>query len=115
MSQYFECDGVTLWNPATARAERFLTAVRELESETGEQSGFGPMESDECHVDSRTLNRFARMLATSTHPDTCGDTVLTVVALADRAGLVASWPPPLNKWEAELIERARDLLPSMPR
>lgn len=73
------------------------------------------MESDECHVDSRELNRFARMLATSTHPDTCGETVLIVLALADRAGLVTLWPPPLNKWEAELLERARQLLPPMPQ
>lgn len=113
MSQYFELDGVTLWNPATGRAQRFLTALRALEAEAGEPSGFGRMESDECQVDSRQLNGFARMLATSTHPDTCGETVLIVLALADRAGLVASWPAPLNKWEEELLERARKLLPSM--
>jgi hypothetical protein len=114
MSRYFECDGVTLWNPATGRAKRFLDALRSLESDAGEPSGFGPMVSDECQIDSRQLNRFARMLATSTHPDTCSEAVTVVLALADRAGLAASWPPPLNKWEAEHLARARELLLSMP-
>ncbi|WP_257423965.1 DUF6086 family protein [Nocardioides carbamazepini] len=107
VSQYFECDGVTLWSPATGSAQRFLAALRALEADAGEPAGFGPMESDECQIDRRAFDRFARVLVTSLQPDACGAVVLTVVALAERAGFVASWRPPPNKWEGELLDRAR--------
>lgn len=115
MSQYFQSDGVVLWNPATARAQRFLEEVRALEVELDTPSGVGPMESDECEIDLPALSRFARILATSTRPETCGETVLTVLAMAVRSGATATWPPPLNKSEAGFLAAAQAHLVFMPR
>lgn len=115
MSQYFESDGVVLWNPATARAQRFLEDLRALEMAAGTSSGIGRMEADECQIDLRALDRFARILATSTLHETCGEAVLTVLALAIRADATDSWPPPLNKVESELLAAAQSQLASMPR
>ncbi|NBE50571.1 DUF6086 family protein [Streptomyces boluensis] len=93
MSQYFECDGVTLWNPSNGVAGLFLRQVALYEVELGSASGIGPMEDDEATVDPLALRAFATALLArygrTRHPVLMALSdgfVATALVLADRAG-----------------------------
>ncbi|MEU6373445.1 DUF6086 family protein [Streptomyces sp. NPDC046909] len=99
MSQYFELDGETLWNPSNGAARLFLAQVRVYEEEVGVPSGFGPMENDECQVDPAALAPFADALI-ALHDRTrhavvdalSEGFVATVLVLAERAGIEVRRP-----------------------
>jgi hypothetical protein len=122
MSQYYMAGDVVLWNPSTVVSRLFLGQLRLFEKELRRASGVGSMESDECQVDLGMLNEFARALAAGpplrNHAviRTLSDGfVVTFLSIAQRAGLVESWPPPADAIEAEFRERARALEGSLPR
>ncbi|MDN3026423.1 DUF6086 family protein [Streptomyces sp. S.PB5] len=99
MSQYFELDGETLWNPSNGAARLFLAHVRIYEGELGITSGFGPMENDECQVDPAALASFADALIElhDRTPHAVVDAlsegfVATVLVLAERAGIEVRRP-----------------------
>lgn len=115
-------DDVILWNPSRGPSALFLGQVRLFEAVFGRASGVGPMESDECEVDLTVFDSFARTLAVEPmlrrHPvgRTLGQGFLvTVLAVAIRAGLTDGWPPPTDASEGELRERASELERLMPR
>ncbi|MFF0614079.1 DUF6086 family protein [Nocardia tengchongensis] len=62
MSQYYELDDATLWNPSNGVSRLFLGQVRLFEDELGVASGIGPMEADACEVVPAQLGRFVDAL-----------------------------------------------------
>ncbi|TCJ97346.1 DUF6086 family protein [Nocardia alba] len=58
MSQYYELNGITLWNPSNGASRLFSSHVRFFEGELGISSGIGRMESDVCEVDPVVLEMF---------------------------------------------------------
>lgn len=122
MSQYYMAGEVVLWNPSSGASRLFTGQVRLVESELHLVSGIGPMESDQCQVDLAVLNSFARALAGEASLRThevvralAEGVVVTVLAVAHRAGLMETWPPPADDLEAEFRERGRRLESSLPR
>ncbi|MGW7616116.1 DUF6086 family protein [Streptomyces antimycoticus] len=59
MSQYFSMGEEPLWNPSSGAARLFLRQTAVFEAELGLPSGLGPMENDECQIDSVVLGAFA--------------------------------------------------------
>ncbi|MGJ5897878.1 hypothetical protein DF268_28170 [Streptomyces sp. V2] len=101
MSQYFEIDGESLWNPSNGASRLFLAHVRLYESKLGIPSGFGEMTDDECAIDVTLFGAFVRALldrhARTSHSiiDALSEGfVATVVALAGRAGVDVTVPEP---------------------
>lgn len=137
MSQYYIADDVVLWNPPNGASRVFLGQVRLFEHELSMASGFGPMESDECRIDSEQFTTFANALVSYSQSTKhqvlqalMDGVVVTVLALAERAGLSVQSPAqsarhdvqvsreapaPEAVPEHELRRRARDMLASMPR
>ncbi|MFD6397166.1 DUF6086 family protein [Nocardia sp. NPDC060249] len=107
MSQYYEMDGTTLWNPSHGASRLFLNQVEFLAGELGVPSGFSPMESDVCAVTPVVLEVFlAAVLAWRGHTghavvQALSDGLLaTLVVIAERAGITIFW--------AALVVRGRD-------
>jgi hypothetical protein len=101
MSQYYEVDGESVWNPATRASELFLAHVRVHEEWVGVPSGFGPMENDECQIDVPVFEAFVTALLDrhnrTSHAiiNALSDGFLaTVLALAARIGLDVRLPEP---------------------
>ena len=122
MSQCYTAGDVVLWNPSMRASALFLGQVRLFEKEFGLASGVGSMESDSCEVDVAVFGTFARTLAADptlrSHSvvRTLGQGfVVTVLAVAQRAGLTEAWPPASDALEGELRESARSLEPSLAR
>ncbi|MEU3612994.1 DUF6086 family protein [Streptomyces sp. NPDC006872] len=99
MSQYYEVDGESVWNPATRASELFLAHVRVYEEWVGVPSGFGPMRNDECPIDVPAFEAFANaLLDRHNHTghaivDALADGfIATVLALAARIGLDVRLP-----------------------
>ncbi|MGW0636642.1 DUF6086 family protein [Nocardia salmonicida] len=97
MSQYYELNGTTLWNPSNGASRLFLNQVGFFEEELGVSSGIGPMESDACEVTPAVLEVFlATVLAwrgRSGHAvvQALSDGFLaTLLAIAERAGVTMS-------------------------
>ncbi|MET8644896.1 DUF6086 family protein [Streptomyces sp. NPDC004074] len=94
MSQYFDMDGETLWNPSNGASRLFRRQVAVFEAELELSSGIGPMENDECQIDPATLEIFVNALLAH-HRRTSHAIVLalsegftaTVLVLAERAGI----------------------------
>ncbi|MDI3387919.1 DUF6086 family protein [Streptomyces sp. B-S-A8] len=101
MSQFFHCDGVTLWNPSNGTARLFLHQVSFYENELALPSGIGPMVDDDAAVDPPVLHAFATALVrwrlTARHPvlSALSDGfVATALVLAERAGRPVPLPDP---------------------
>ncbi|GLW71474.1 hypothetical protein Kpho02_37730 [Kitasatospora phosalacinea] len=100
MSQYYDLGDETLWNPSNGASRLFLHQVAVFEAELGLPSGIGPMEMDESQVDPAALGVFANALLDryqqSLHAVVRALTegfLLTVLALAERAGVGIRWEP----------------------
>lgn len=101
MSQYYDMGDETLWNPSTGASRLFLRQVAVFEEELALPSGIGPMAADECRIDPAVLGVFANALL-ARHRQTqhavvqalTEGFVLTVLALAERAGVEVHWQPP---------------------
>lgn len=100
MSQYYDMGDQTLWNPAPGVSRLFMSQVRVHEAEVGVPSGIGPMQDDECQVDPTGLKSFTDALLAwhrgTSHPVVAALSegfVVTVLALADRAGVTVNWYP----------------------
>ncbi|MFE5474144.1 DUF6086 family protein [Nocardia sp. NPDC056541] len=98
MSQYYEMDGTTLWNPSNGVSRLFLNHVGFFEEELGVPSGIGPMESDVCEVTPVVLEVFlATVLAWRGRTDhavvqALSDGFLaTLLIISERAGITTSW------------------------
>lgn len=101
MSQYYEVDGESVWNPATGASQLFLAHVRVYEEWLELPSGFGPMENDECAIDVPVFEAFVHGLlerhnrTAHTVINALSDGFLaTVLALAARIGLDVRLPEP---------------------
>lgn len=138
MSQYFDMDGETLWNPSNGVSRLFLRHVALAEDELGIPSGIGPMVNDECQIARATLQIFVNALLAQ-HRRTSHAVLLalsegftaTMLALAERAGIKVDWalldatgdvqdvqvsprtgmtaPPEDGAWAARIRERSREL------
>ncbi|MFE0458421.1 DUF6086 family protein [Kitasatospora sp. NPDC058965] len=132
MSQYYDMGDETLWNPSNGASRLFLRQVGIFEEELGLPSGIGPMESDECQVDPGVLEVFATALLArhrGTHHAVVRALtegfVITMLALAERAGVAVRWEPPPSidpatgedgqDWSEELRRKTRELGRSMAR
>ncbi|KQY36371.1 MULTISPECIES: DUF6086 family protein [Nocardia] len=98
MSQYYELDGTTLWNPSNGASRLFLNQVGFFEEELGVSSGIGPMESDACEVTPVVLEVFlATVLAWRGRTGNAVVQALsdgflaTLLVIAERAGITMSW------------------------
>ncbi|MER7772220.1 DUF6086 family protein [Kitasatospora sp. NPDC096140] len=118
MSQYYEMDGETLWNPATGVSRLFLRQVADFEAELGLPSGIGPMTGDESELDAVAFGAFVKALSAwyqgLHHPvlrALSEGFVVAVLALADRAG--TAWGEDVS--DPQLRERVPELLRSMAR
>ncbi|OKK06968.1 hypothetical protein AMK26_10265 [Streptomyces sp. CB03234] len=98
MSQYFDMDGETLWNPSNKAARMFQHHVAFFEAELGLSSGIGPMENDECRMDPAVFETFVKALL-ALRRRTSHAVLLalsegftaTVLVLAERAGIRVDW------------------------
>ena len=145
MSQYYELRGETLWNPSQGASRLFLRHVALFEAELELPSGIGPMEWDESELDPEAFEAFVDALLTwhrrtshSVMRALADGFVVTVVALARRAGTPVDWeriggpragpysdvqvsrngavaPPDGTAWAEELRARAREMERRMPR
>ncbi|MER7753880.1 DUF6086 family protein [Kitasatospora sp. NPDC097643] len=117
MSQYYDVGEETLWNPSNGASRLFLRQVAVFEEEFGLPSGIGPMESDECQVDPAALEVFANSLL-ARHRETqhaivralTEGFVITVLALAERAGVEVHWEPPPSAAPAAELRDAQILV-----
>ncbi|KJS61454.1 DUF6086 family protein [Streptomyces rubellomurinus] len=118
MSQYYELGEETLWNPANGASRLFLQQLAVFEAEIGLRSGIGPMEADECQIDPAALEVFANALL-AWHRGTHHAVIralsegfaITVLALAERAGVEVHWETP----RATLRDGVRDMqVPTRP-
>ncbi|MFD3459110.1 DUF6086 family protein [Nocardia fluminea] len=98
MSQYYEMDGTTLWNPSNGASRLFLNQAGFFEEELGVPSGIGPMESDVCEVTPVVLEVFLEtVLAWRGCTDHAVVQALSdgflaaLLVLAERAGITTSW------------------------
>ena len=118
MSQYYNVDGKSVWNPGMSTSGQFLAYIRVFEAELGMPSGIGPMYGDEAEIDvpvyaafvSAFLNWY-RVRTGSDDTELMAAGFLTIVlALAQRAGAVIDWPEEEQPWPrlklATLRERA---------
>jgi uncharacterized protein DUF6086 len=129
MSQFFDLDGVTLWNPSNGAARLFLRHVALYEAELELPSGIGSMENDEAAVDPVAFRAFVEALVawqrSTTHSVLLAlpeGFVATVLVLAERAGLDVPEAEPgrgpghgPGHVDAGLRDRARALGRSMSR
>ncbi|MEV4440960.1 DUF6086 family protein [Streptomyces sp. NPDC049577] len=109
MSQYFQIGDEILWNPSSGVSRIFLRQVAVFEAELGLPSGIGPMEADECQIDPAVFGAFADALLAAhrrTHHAVLlalsEGFVITVLALAERAGVRLCWVPPRSGPGGEL-------------
>jgi hypothetical protein len=146
MSQYYDLGGETLWNPSNGASRMFLRQVAVFEAEIGLPSGIGPMEADESQIDPAAFEVFVNALLVwhrrTQHAvmHALGDGfVVTVPALAERAGVDVRWDVPRvalgdgaqdvqvlvrpsaptreakDEWASRLRERVRDMAGFMAR
>lgn len=101
LSQYYELDGVTLWNPSSGVSRLFLRQVAVFEEEVGLFSGIGPMESDEAEISLASFEAFVTALLACRGRRRHGviqaladGLIATCLVLADRAGATPRWPGP---------------------
>jgi hypothetical protein len=145
MSQFFDIGKVTVWNPSNGASRLFLRHVAVFEAELGMASGFGPMQDDECQIDSAAFGAFVNALL-ERHRRTSHAILLalsegftaTVLVLAERSEVRVDWaglgatphggledvqisaggmsaPPDDGAWAEGLRARARELGRCMPR
>ena len=112
MSQYYEADGVTLWNPSNGPSRLFLRQLPLFEAEVGLPSGIGPMVSDAAIVSPASFGEFASALlawrAQTSHPvlQALSDGFISVcLVLAERAGVELNWP----ESDPKAVKEARDV------
>ncbi|MFE2769485.1 DUF6086 family protein [Streptomyces albidoflavus] len=94
MSQYYEVGDETLWNPSIGASRLFLAHVRLHEDELGMASGLGPMDMDECEIETGAFREYTEALV-ARHLRTGHRVILalsegfvaTVLVLARRAGI----------------------------
>jgi hypothetical protein len=104
MSQYYEMDGTTLWNPSNGASRLFLNQAKFFEEELGLPSGISPMKSDVCEVTPVVLEMFlATALAWRGRTDhavvqALSDGFLaTLLVIAERAGITTSSAAPVGE------------------
>jgi hypothetical protein len=140
VSQYYELDGVTLWNPSNGASRLFLCQARVFEAQVGVVSGIGPMEADESQVSLALFEEFVSMLLAwrgrTSHAVVmalCDGFIATCLVLAERAGARLRWPEPAiggsslhdlqagaragfgDEWQVHVREQAALLAGFMPR
>ncbi|MGA5426211.1 DUF6086 family protein [Streptomyces koyangensis] len=94
MSQYYDVGDETLWNPSIGASRLFLAQVRLHEDELGMASGLGPMDMDECKIETGAFREYTEALV-ARHLRTGHRVILalsegfvaTVLVLARRAGI----------------------------
>ncbi|MGW9671850.1 DUF6086 family protein [Streptomyces koyangensis] len=94
MSQYYDVGDETLWNPSIGASRLFLAQVRLHENELGMASGLGPMDMDECKIETGAFREYTEALV-ARHLRTGHRVILalsegfvaTVLVLARRAGI----------------------------
>ncbi|MFE4059357.1 DUF6086 family protein [Streptomyces sp. NPDC059096] len=135
MSQYYDLGDRTLWNPSNGVSRLFMSQVTVYQAEVGLPSGIGPLEADECQIDSITFAVFVDALLAwhSRTRHTVMATlsegfVATVLALAEIADIEVSWQaakrteshylktasdPHAKGWTAALQQQSRELVRHM--
>ncbi|MFF2849910.1 DUF6086 family protein [Streptomyces sp. NPDC058001] len=112
MSQYYDLGEETLWNPSNGASRLFRRQVAVHEAELGLPSGIGPMENDECQIGVAELAAFVDALLTR-HRRTSHAVILalsegfvvTVLVLAERAGIEVRW----TSTDPHALEGLRDI------
>jgi len=106
MSQYYRVGDTVLWNPSMTASRLFVGQVRLFEAELGLSSGVGPMQADECLIDLRLFETFTHALVADSrwrHHEvvrTLADGfVVTVLAIAQRAGMDVRWSTSVDTLE----------------
>lgn len=109
MSQYFELDGTTLWNPSNGASRLFLNQVGFFEEELGVSSGIGPMESDVCEVTPVVLEVFLATVVAwrgrTGHAvvQALSDGFLaTLLVIAERADITMPWAALADRGTGEI-------------
>ncbi|MCX4592202.1 DUF6086 family protein [Streptomyces sp. NBC_01549] len=98
MSQDYDMDDETLWNPSNGASRMFLRQVALFEAELELPSGIGPMVNDESRIDRETFAVFVDALL-ARHRRTSHAVMLalsegfaaTVLVLAERGGVAVDW------------------------
>ena len=98
MSQDYDMDDETLWNPSNGASRLFLRQVALFEAELELPSGIGPMVNDESRIDRDTFAVFVDALL-ARHRRTSHAVMLalsegfaaTVLVLAERGGVAVDW------------------------
>ncbi|MGQ4514403.1 DUF6086 family protein [Streptomyces sp. DW26H14] len=120
MSCFFEVDGETVWNPASAAGRLFVDCARAMERFSGARSGISDLVDDEYAVDLDALRTFhGRLTALAGGTGNAAVQALTAeflvvsAVLLERAGATAAAPAGTepSRWRARLDAMAR----SMPR
>ncbi|WP_371624398.1 DUF6086 family protein [Streptomyces sp. NBC_01116] len=132
MSQYYTLRDQTLWNPSNGASRLFMSQVTVYQAEVGVPSGIGPMEADECQIDSIAFAAFVDALLTW-HGETrhaimatlSEGFVATVLAWAEKANIEVKWEaaeraercyletasdPHAKEWTAALQQKSHELI-----
>ncbi|WP_310725944.1 DUF6086 family protein [Streptomyces sp. N2A] len=98
MSQYYDLDDQTLWNPSNGVSRLFMSQVGVYQAELGMPSGIGAMQADECQIDPIVFKAFVDALLTwhrrTSHAVMVALSegfIATVLVLAERAGIEVNW------------------------
>jgi len=108
MSQYYRVGDTVLWNPSMTASRLFVGQVRLFETELGLPSGVGPMQADECQVDLALFETFAQALVADSRwshhaalRTLAEGFIVTVLAVAQRAGVDVRWPTSVDTLEGD--------------
>ncbi|MGY5128245.1 DUF6086 family protein [Streptomyces nigrescens] len=100
MSQYFDMGDRTLWNPSNGASRLFMSQVHVYQNEVGLPSGIGPREADGCQIDPTIFKAFVdallawhRRTSHAVMATLSEGFVVTVLVLAERAGIEVNWRP----------------------
>ena len=120
MSQDYDMDDETLWNPSNGASRLFLGQLAVFEAELRLPSGISPMENDECEIDPVRFALFVNSLLAQ-HRRTQHTVirvlsegfVATMLVLAGRAGVEVRWDENMDPRADQLREIVEQLAYSM--
>ncbi|MFD9818953.1 DUF6086 family protein [Streptomyces violascens] len=100
MSQYYEMEDQTLWNPSNGASQLFMRQMDVYRAELGLPCGIGPMRGDACQIDPVVFKEFVDALLAwhrnTSHPVMAALSegfVAAVLVLAERADIQVNWLP----------------------